>query len=151
MMSKSVAYKAEQQKVLLDLIQILELQTRTTYTLLELDNDPMIQEQIMELIPRIKNYFNCNNIKSASHPEKIKRPWLSIIKIMLKDRYQIVIEDIHIKQEAGNFIHSKKYTFRPLRSMRNALSTWSTPDSSSSTTPASSANSSPQPLSLKSQ
>ena len=58
MMSKSVAYKAEQQKVLLDLIQILDLQTRTTYTLLELDNDPMIQEQIMELIPRIKNYFS---------------------------------------------------------------------------------------------
>ena len=39
------------------------------------------KKQIMELIPEIRKYFSFNGIKADGEPNKIKRPWLSIIKI----------------------------------------------------------------------
>jgi hypothetical protein len=42
------------------------------------------QEKIINLIPKIRKYYSFNNIKAVGEPEKIKRPWLSIIKQLYK-------------------------------------------------------------------
>ena len=38
----------------------------------------------MELIPEIRKWFSFNGIKAVGEPTKIKRPWLSIIKQLIK-------------------------------------------------------------------
>ncbi len=65
------------------------MENKNTYTLYELDKNEEIQKQIMELIPEIRKWFAFNNMKSVGEPERIKRPWLSIIKNLLKSKYSI--------------------------------------------------------------
>mgnify|MGYP000182541168 CR=1 FL=1 len=50
----------------------------------DLDNEYDKQKQIMELIPEIRKYYSFNGIKAVGEPNKIKRPWLSIIKHLIK-------------------------------------------------------------------
>ena len=77
---KSELYKKEQDEIVEKIITILDLENKNTYTLYELDNNEEIQKQIMELIPEIRKWFSFNNMKAVGEPNKIKRPWLSIIK-----------------------------------------------------------------------
>ena len=46
----------------------------------------------MELIPEIKKYYSFNGIKAIREPNKIKRPWLSIIKYLIQN-YNMVSLD----------------------------------------------------------
>lgn len=78
---KSELYKKEQEEIVDKIVKILDLENKTEYTLYELDKNEEIQKQIMELIPEIRKYFSFNGIKAVGEPNKIKRPWLSIIKI----------------------------------------------------------------------
>ena len=86
---KSELYKKEQDSIIDKIISILDLENKNTYTLYELDKNEEIQKQIMELIPEIRKWFAFNNIKAVGEPERIKRPWLSIIKNLLKSKYTI--------------------------------------------------------------
>ena len=81
---KSELYKKEQEEIVDKIISILDLENRTEYTLYELDKNEEIQKKIMELIPEIRKYYAFNNMKSVGEPNKRKRPWLSIIKNLLK-------------------------------------------------------------------
>ena len=65
-------------------VKILDLENKTEDTLYELDKNEEIQKQIMELIPEIRKYYSFNGIKAVGEPNKIKRPWLSIIKHLIK-------------------------------------------------------------------
>ena len=67
----------------------LDLENKKTYTLYELDNNEEIQNKIMELIPEIRKYYSFNGIKAVGEPSKIKRPWLSIIKHLTKEKYNL--------------------------------------------------------------
>ena len=86
---KSELYKKEQDDIRDKIIIILDLENKNTYTLYELDKNEEIQKQIMELIPEIRKWFAFNNMKAVGEPEKRKRPWLSIIKNLLKSKYTI--------------------------------------------------------------
>lgn len=86
---KSELYKTEQEEMTDKIIRILDLENKNTYTLYELDQNEEIQTKIMELIPEIRKWYACNNIKAAREPEQIKRPWLSIIKHLVKPKYTI--------------------------------------------------------------
>jgi hypothetical protein len=86
---KSELYKKEQDDIRYKIISILDLENKNTYTLYELDQNEEVQKQIMELIPEIRKWYAFNNMKSVGEPEKIKRPWLSIIKNLLKSKYTI--------------------------------------------------------------
>ena len=86
---KSELYKKEQYGIIDKIISILDLENKNTYTLYELDKNEEIQKQIMELIPEIRKWFAFNNMKAVGEPERIKRPWLSIIKNLLKSKYII--------------------------------------------------------------
>ena len=82
---KSELYKKEQEEIVDKIISILDLENRTEYTLYELDKNEEIQKKIMELIPEIRKYYAFNNMKAVGEPNKRKRPWLSIIKNLLKN------------------------------------------------------------------
>ena len=99
---KSELYKKEQEEIVDKIITILDLDNKNTYTLYELDKNEEIQKQIMELIPEIRKLFSFNGIKAVGEPSKIKRPWLSIIKHLLKTKYNIESKDFQ-------FTENKKY------------------------------------------
>ena len=94
---KRELYKKEQEEICDKIIEILDLSETNTITLYELDNDKEKQEKIIELIPDIRKYFSFNSIKAVGEPQKIKRPWLSIIKQITKLKYTITTNDHRIK------------------------------------------------------
>ena len=110
---KSELYKKEQDEIIEKIITILDLENKDTYTLYELDKNEEIQKKIMELIPEIRKYYSFNGIKAVGEPNKIKRPWLSIIKHLIKPKYNIVSLDYHFTED-GNHIRTQKYVFQPL-------------------------------------
>jgi len=88
----------------------LDLENKTEYTLYELDKNEEIQKQIMELIPKIRKYYSFNGIKAVGEPNKIKRPWLSIIKHLIKKKYNMISLDYHFTED-GTHIRTQKYCF----------------------------------------
>jgi hypothetical protein len=107
---KSELYKKEQEDIVDKIVKTLDLENKTEYTLYELDKNEDIQKRIMELIPEIRKYYSFNGIKAVGEPSKIKRPWLSIIKHLIKKKYNMVSLDYHFTQE-GNHIRTQKYCF----------------------------------------
>jgi hypothetical protein len=107
---KSELYKKEQDEIIDKIISILDLENKNTYTLYELDKNEEIQKQIMELIPEIRKWFSFNGIKAVGEPSKIKRPWLSIIKHLLKTKYNIESKDFQFT-ENGKCIRTHVYNF----------------------------------------
>ena len=107
---KSELYKKEQDEIINKIIIILDLEHKSTYTLYELDKNGEIQKQIMELIPEIRKWFSFNGMKAVGEPSKIKRPWLSIIKHLIKSKYNIVSKDFQFT-ENGKHIRTHIYTF----------------------------------------
>ena len=55
-----------------------------------------VRKTVMELIPEIRKYFAFNNLKAVGEPTKRKRPWLSIIKQLTKNSYELLSEDCRI-------------------------------------------------------
>jgi len=109
---KSELYKKEQDEIIDKICKILDLETKHTYTLYELDNNKEIQEKIIELIPEIRKWFSFNNMKAVGEPEKRKRPWLSIIKQLTKDKYRLESKAFRIT-ENNKEIRTYQYTFMP--------------------------------------
>ena len=107
---KSELYKKEQEEIVNKIITILDLENKTEYTLYELDKNKEIQKKIMELIPEIRKYYSFNGMKAVGEPNKIKRPWLSIIKHLIKKRYNMVSLDYHFTED-GNHFRTQKYCF----------------------------------------
>ena len=107
---KSELYKKEQYEIIDKIITILDLENKHTYTLYELDNNEEIQKQIMELIPEIRKWFSFNGIKAVGEPSKIKRPWLSIIKHLIKSKYKLESRDFQFT-ENGKYIRTHAYSF----------------------------------------
>ena len=107
---KSELYKKEQEDVIEKIISILDLTNKNTYTLYELDKNFEIQQKIMELIPEIRKWFSFNGIKAVGEPEKIKRPWLSIIKQFTKTKYKLESKDFQFT-ENGKYIRTHIYRF----------------------------------------
>jgi hypothetical protein len=107
---KSELYKKEQEEIITKIITIMDLENKNTYTLYELDNNIEIKKKIIELIPDIRKWFSFNGIKAVGDPEKIKRPYFSIIKCLLKNKYIIEGKDFQFTKD-GIHIRTKKYTF----------------------------------------
>ena len=106
---KSELYKKEQEEIVDKIISILDLENKTEYTLYELDKNEEIQKKIMELIPEIRKYYAFNNMKSVGEPNTRKRPWLSIIKNLLKTKYNIVSKDFQFTE---NETHIRTHIYK---------------------------------------
>jgi hypothetical protein len=91
----------------------LDLKNKTEYTLYELDKNEDIQKKIMALIPEIRKWFSFNSMKAVGEPNKIKRPWLSIIKHLIKLKYKMVSLDYHFTENKKH-IRTQKYQFNKL-------------------------------------
>lgn len=116
MRSKNTLYKKEQLEIVYKLVNYIDLNNCPVHILHDLDQNNALQENIMKLSPDIKKYYNCNNLKAVTDPSRIKRPWLSIIKTLLKPHYFILVEDYHFTQKnpdtnKSKYIHTQKYTF----------------------------------------
>lgn len=112
---KSELYKKEQEDIVDKIITILDLENKTEYTLYELDKNEEIQKQIMELIPEIRKYYSFNGIKAVGEPTKIKRPWLSIIKHLIKTKYNLESKEYRFFNEKENkYLRTQKYIFTKL-------------------------------------
>ena len=96
---KDDKYKEEQETTINKLIKILELDKNKTFILYEVENNSNKIKQINELSEEVKKYFPCNLISGAKQPEKVSRPWLSIMKYLLKRKYKLVSSDHRIKED----------------------------------------------------
>jgi hypothetical protein len=108
---KSELYKKEQDEIVDKIAKILDLENKTEYTLYELDKNEEIKKKIMELIPEIRKYYAFNNMKAVGEPNKRKRPWLSIIKNLLKTKYNITTD---ISYLTDNKSQTQMYKFNKI-------------------------------------
>ncbi len=121
MRKKTELYKEEQDTIIEQLIEILGLDDQMSITLYELDNDQEKIDKIMELVPTIRKYFSASNIKGikqASQPQsnddnKVTRPWLSLVRQIVKSKYNMLSCDYRIKKE-DQTIRTKKYLFQKI-------------------------------------
>jgi hypothetical protein len=89
MRNKSDLYKEEQFLIVNKLINILKLDEDNSITLYDLDNNENIKNEIMDLIPEIKKYFRFDCIHGVLNTETVKRPYLSIIRNIIKLKYLV--------------------------------------------------------------
>ena len=110
----SEKYQNEREDICNKIITILELKEDNTFLLCELDEDIEKQNKILELKEEIKKYFACSTISSFKPNFECKRPYLNIIRsILRKQNYTFVGDDIFFRKIDGTYIKTMKYkTFR---------------------------------------
>jgi hypothetical protein len=112
---KSELYKKEQEEIVDKIVKILDLENNNIINLCDLDEDNDKQKKIMELIPEIRKYYSFNGIKAVGEPNKIKRPWLSIIKHLTKEKYKLESKEYRFFDEKENkYLRTQKYIFTKL-------------------------------------
>ena len=107
---KNELYDDEQSKIKKELIDILELNNKNGFILYHIDNDDELKSKIMRLLPKIRTFFSMSKITDISTPEKIKRPYISIIRHMLKNDYDILSTE-HTLRINDKPIRTKRYVF----------------------------------------
>ena len=103
-------YQAEREAVCNKIIGILELSSDNTFILCDLDADTEKQQKILDLKPEIQQYFACSTISSFKPNFECKRPYLNIIRgILRKQNYTFVGNDIEIKQDNNLYKRTMMY------------------------------------------
>lgn len=108
---KSITFSKEQSEIQTKVARLLGIPEENTFLLSDLDKNIQLQESLINLSSDIRKYYACNNFKAVTDPKRIKRPWLSIIKLILNSVYDIITNDYHFTED-GKYIHTKKYIFR---------------------------------------
>ena len=97
----SEKYLTEREEICNKIITILDLKEDNTFLLCELDEDIEKQNKIMDLKEEIQKYFACSTISSFKPNFNCKRPYLNIIRsILRKQNYNVNGNDIEIKLPA---------------------------------------------------
>jgi len=110
MRHKKDLYKTEQEELADTIINILNLDADNSIILYDIDHNTEIKDGIMNLVPELRKYFSYNNINGLTRPERMKRPYLSLIRQITKVKYSMTSEDIRIDRE-GQIIRTKRYSF----------------------------------------
>ena len=113
MRPKKDLYPQEQTHIKDSLIKILGLDENPSIIRYYLDHDNHLINQIMSLTPSIRKYFSFSSITGVMEPETLQRPYLSIIKNLLKDRFIIQSKDIKLRLSDGHRIRTTQYFFIP--------------------------------------
>ncbi len=111
MRHKRELYPEEQKRIKQELLSILDLDHHNSILLSDLDCDKDKQQDILNLLPRIRTFFSMSKITAFAYPESAKRPWLSIIRHLLKDDYDMVSADWRVKLDNGSNLRTKRYFF----------------------------------------
>jgi len=103
-------YKIEREEICKKLIDILELDASHSFLLCELDADIEKQEKIMAMKEEIQKCFACSTISSFKPNFDCKRPYLNIVKSILRQQNYLFngISNV-IKLENGESKTTKKY------------------------------------------
>ena len=98
----SEKYKNEREELCNKIINILNLKEDNTILLCDLDEDIEKQNKLLNLKQEIQTYFSCFNVSAFKPNFECKRPYLSIIRsILRKQNYTIENKDFWIKYENG--------------------------------------------------
>jgi hypothetical protein len=91
-------YKTEREEICKKLLDILKLDDNQSFLLCELDNDVEKQTAILNMKEEIQKCFACSEISSFKPNFDCKRPYLNIVRgILRKDGYKFISTDIDIK------------------------------------------------------
>ena len=107
---KCELYPEEQKNIRIALLQILDLQDNSIL-LADLDKDVEKQQKIMDLLPKIRTYFSLSHVSALTYPQDYKRPYLSVIKHILKPEYEMLSVDYRKTLEDGTKFRTKRYYF----------------------------------------
>jgi hypothetical protein len=94
----SEKYQTEREEICNKIITILDLKEEKTFLLCELDEDMEKQNKILEMKEEIQKYFACSTISAFKPKFECKRPYLNIIRsILRKQNYNFIGNDYTIK------------------------------------------------------
>jgi hypothetical protein len=94
----SEKFQNEREDICNKIITILKLKEDNTFLLCDLDTDIEKQNKILELKEDIQKYFACSTISSFKPNFECKRPYLNIIRgILRKQNYTFIGNDYTIK------------------------------------------------------
>ena len=86
----SEKYQTEREDICKRLINIIELDDNKSFLLCDLDNDTEKQNKIIEMKEEIQKYFACSTISSFKPNFECKRPYLNIVRSILRQQQYII-------------------------------------------------------------
>ena len=103
-------YKNEREEICKKLIDLLKLDANHSFLLSDLDADTEKQTAILNMKDEIQKCFACSTISSFKPNFECKRPYLNIVRSILRQQqYIIEINDYCIKYENGLIRKTMKY------------------------------------------
>ena len=94
----SEKYQIEREDICNKLINILNLDEDKSFLLCDLDADIEKQNKILEMKEEIQKFFACSTISSFKPNFECKRPYLNIVRsILKKQNYTFIGNDYTIK------------------------------------------------------
>ncbi len=108
-------FQNEREQICEKLISIIELDDNNSFLLSELDDNVEKQNKILEMKSEIQQYFACSTISAFKPNFECKRPYLNIIRsILRKQGYTFIGNDYTIKVNGVPMKTIKYYIFRDL-------------------------------------
>jgi hypothetical protein len=108
-------FQNEREQICEKLISIIELDDNNSFLLSELDDNVEKQNKILEMKGEIQQYFACSTISAFKPNFECKRPYLNIIRsILRKQGYTFIGNDYTIKVNGVPMKTIKYYIFRDL-------------------------------------
>jgi hypothetical protein len=106
----SEKFQNEREDICNKIINILELDENKSFLLCELDNDTEKQNNILLMKEDIQKYFSVSCISSFRPNFECKRPYLNIVRsILRKQNYIFERSEIEKSKNDGSFFRSTKY------------------------------------------
>jgi hypothetical protein len=103
-------YKNEREEICKKLIDILKLDEDNSFLLADLDTDTEKQTTILTMKEEIQKCFACSEISSFKPNFECKRPYLNIVRgILRKQGYTFECDTTFNKLEKGSYKTSTKY------------------------------------------
>jgi len=103
-------YITEREEICKTIIDILELDSDGYFFIHELDEDIEKQNRILALKDDIKKYFTVSNISSFKPNFICKKPYLNIIRSILRQQdYKVEYTNTYIKVEDNLMLRTTKY------------------------------------------
>ena len=103
-------YKIEREDICKKIIDILKLDANNSFLLCDLDADTEKQTAILNMKEEIQKCFACSTISSFKPNFECKRPYLNIIRSILRQQgYTVKGHDIEMKLTNGLYKRTMKY------------------------------------------
>jgi hypothetical protein len=103
-------YVLQREELCNKILTILAIDDRNYFLLCDLDADTDKQQQLLNLKDEIKTYFACSTISTFKPNFKCKRPYLNIIRSILRQQsYSVTSENHWNKISDGTFQRTMKF------------------------------------------